>query len=170
MAEVEARIASLKWVCDRVAMFINFVSTRLEEMSKKYGSRRKPYWSLDVEGELTEGKMAITYWNEMLLTKDLLLAWLIDSEEAKPIIWHVLAHEFGHYLHHVRHVKGGSFTRERLAKEFAEQDSGMTEEECREKLKGLLERGGEFPKKLEKLLKIDLARARVGRSLGLCHG
>jgi len=143
---------NLKQACDATVAFIEFVNSYLTKLSEKHGSRRKPYWSLDVKGKLTEGKLAITYWNEMLLTKDLLLAWLIDSREAEPIIRHVLAHEFGHYLHHVKHVRGGSFTRERLAKEFAEQESGMKDEEC--------------SKKLEELLR----KASARRSLGLCHG
>jgi len=142
----------LKQICDKTAAFIDFVNSYLAELSTKHGSRRRPYWSLDAKGDMTKGKCAITFWNEILLTKDLLLAWLVDSEEAKPIIRHVLAHEFGHYLHHVRHVKGKSFIREQMAKEFAEQESGMRDEECSKKFEELLRKGS------------------TRRSLGLCHG
>ena len=117
--------------------FLEYILSYIKELSTKYNVKgfNKVYF-------IRMDKLAVHVWGELHLNPMLADAWKEDRELAEKLIRHLIAHEFRHWLTQGGHIKiplpkGPKYKEmrkeyeEKAAKEFAEQESGITEEEIK---------------------------------------
>lgn len=113
-----------------------FIITYISYLGKKYSSTPK---HIDFLSDMEV--IALHVFGRIEVFSRVAELWIKDRVATERMLKHILAHEYGHYLMLVRHEKiplptGPKWREarkewvENYAKEFAEKESGITEEEA----------------------------------------
>ena len=128
---------------------LEFITSYVSDLGLKHSSTPK---HIDFSADMDV--VALHVWGRIEVYSRVAELWIKDRVATERALRHILAHEYGHYLITVRHEKiplpkGPKWKEarkewvENYSKEFAEKESGISEDEAAKILEDLTRKFGE---------------------------